>query len=231
MEFKTSELVGKCVNALNSQLRVTPLFYKVETGTQAATISSDEIRGGASFQVLSSSTERGTSVNSIVKYDLLGKIAEQTNLTRNTVAQTLKQIEKAIFSQFKENPEHFIAEASRIINEQKSTIIIDKLEYSALDGQHDIAIFAVKQNIQDFKNASKQLNKHIYDYVVTDSGIENKFVQELDNSEEVVVYAKLPRDFHIPTPVGNYNPDWAISFKEGTVKHVYFVAETTSYFM
>lgn len=141
-------------------------------------------------------------------------------------AQTLQQIEKAIFAQFKENPEHFIAEASRIIREQKSTIIIEKLEYSALDERYDIDIFTANQSRQDFKNASEQLKKHVYDYVVTDSEIEKSFVQELDNSEEVVVYAKLPRGFLIPTPVGDYNPDWAISFKEGSVRHIYFVAET-----
>ena len=226
VEFETSELVGKCVAALNTQLRVTPLFYKVETGTQIESISSDEIRGGASFQASSNKTERGSSVNSSVKYDLLGKIAEQTNLTRHTVAQTLQQIEKAIFSQFKENPEHFIAEASRIIREQKSTIIIEKLEYSALDESYDIEIFTANQSRQDLKNASEKLEKHVYDYVVTESKIEKSFVQELDNSEEVVVYAKLPRGFLIPTPVGDYNPDWAISFKEGSVRHIYFIAET-----
>ena len=221
-----SELVGKCVAALNTQLRVTPLSYKVETGTQTETISSDEIRGGGSFRAPSHKTERGSSVNSTVKYDLLGKIAEQTNLTRHTVAQTLLQIEKAIFAQFKENPEHFIAEASRIIHEQKSTIIIEKLEYSSLDERYDIDIFTANQSRQDFKNASEQLKKHVYDYVVTDSDIEKSFVQELDKSDEVVVYAKLPRGFLIPTPVGDYNPDWAISFKEGSIRHIYFVAET-----
>ena len=128
----------------------------------------------------------------------------------------------------KENPEHFIAEASRIIREQKSTIIIEKLEYSALDECYDIEIFTANQSRQDLKNASEKLEKHVYDYVVTESKIEKSFVQELDNSQEVVVYAKLPRGFLIPTPVGDYNPDWAISFKEGSVRHIYFIAETTN---
>nr|WP_239552819.1 hypothetical protein [Oceanisphaera litoralis] len=70
------------------------------------------------------------------------------------------------------------------------------------------------------------MKNHIYDYVITDSKIERDFVAELDTSTDVVVYAKLPRGFLIPTPVGDYNPDWAIAFKEGSVKHVYFIAET-----
>ena len=98
--------------------------------------------------------------------------------------------------------------------------------YSALDECYDIEIFTANQSRQDLKNASEKLEKHVYDYVVTESKIEKSFVQELDNSEEVVVYAKLPRGFLIPTPVGDYNPDWAISFKEGSVRHIYFIAET-----
>jgi len=69
-------------------------------------------------------------------------------------------------------------------------------------------------------------NKHVFDYAVTDSKVERKFVEELDISSEVVVYSKLPRGFSIPTPVGNYNPDWAIAFDKDKVKQVYFVAET-----
>ena len=73
-------------------------------------------------------------------------------------------------------------------------------------------------------------NKHIQDYVVTDgiaeNSVERKFAEDLDKAEEVCVYAKLPRTFQIPTPVGNYAPDWAIAFNEGSVKHIYFVAET-----
>ena len=215
--FDTAELINKCVSALNSQLNVTPLSYKVETGFQT---------DGKAFKATSSSIERGSSVHSSVKYDLLGKIAGQTNLTRHTIAKMLQRIEKVRFEQFKENPENFITEASRIIEEQKSTIIIEKIEYSMLDECYDIDIFTANQSRQDFKKASDQLKKHVYDYVITDSKVERNFVQEIDNSDEVVVYAKLPRGFHIPTPVGNYNPDWAISFKEGSVRHIYFVAET-----
>ncbi len=224
--FDTAELIDKCVSALDSHLRVRQLSYKVETGSQTKKISSDKIREGKAFKRTYSSIERGVSVHSSVKYDLLGKIAGQTNLTRHTIAKMLQRIKKAIFEQFKENPENFIAEASRIIEEQKSTIIIEKIEYSMLDECYDIDIFTANQSRQDFKKASDQLKKHVYDYVITDSKVERNFVQEIDNSDEVVVYAKLPRGFHIPTPVGNYNPDWAISFKEGSVRHIYFVAET-----
>ena len=225
-KFDSAELVDKCVHALNSQLRVTSFSYKVETGIQTETISSEELCKGKSFTNTLNYTEQGSSVYSSIKYDLLGKIAEQTNLTRHTVAEILQKINKAVFAQYKENPEHFIAEAARIIREQKSTTIIEKLEYSVLDKRYDIDIFTTNNNRQNFKNVSDQLKKHVYDYVVTDSNVEKNFVRDLDNSDEVVVYAKLPRGFLIPTPVGDYNPDWAISFKEGSVRNIYFVAET-----
>jgi type III restriction enzyme len=142
------------------------------------------------------------------------------------VADILRGINVAVFAQFKTNPENFITEAVRLINEQKATVIIQYLAYDPVADQFDLDIFTAGQTKQDFSKAGDKLQRHIYDYVLTDSNIEREFVKELDTCTDVVVYAKLPRGFLIPTPVGDYNPDWAISFKEGAVKHVYFVAET-----
>lgn len=168
-----------------------------------------------------------SSIHSAVRYDLIGKLAENCVLTRKTVAEILMGIEPVVFAQFKQNPEHFLAEASRLVKEQKASVIIEKLSYDPTNESYDVDIFTAEQKITDMTKAVSGVNKHIYDYVVVDSqGIERDFVTELDTSKEVVVYAKLPRGFLIPTPVGDYNPDWAISFKEGSVKHIYFIAET-----
>jgi type III restriction enzyme len=226
VEFDSEELVRKCVSALDSQLRVTPLQYTVQTGIQGDGLTDEQLKAGDGFALTGSTTERGGSVHSLVKYDLLGKIAENTEVTRKTAADILTGIQASVFGQFKENPEHFIAEASRIIAEQKATMVIERLAYDGLAERYDVDIFTANQTGQDFSKASAKLKRHVYDYVVTDSEIERKFVDELDTASEVVVYAKLPRGFLIPTPVGDYNPDWAISFKEGSVKHIYFVAET-----
>lgn len=226
VEFDSEELVRKCVSALDSQLRVTPLQYTVQTGIQGDGLTDEQLKAGDGFALTGSTTERGGSVHSLVKYDLLGKIAENTELTRKTAAEILTCIQASVFGQFKENPEHFIAEASRIIAEQKATMVIERLAYDGLAERYDVDIFTANQTGQDFSRASAKLKRHVYDYVVTDSEIERKFADELDTASEVVVYAKLPRGFLIPTPVGDYNPDWAISFKEGSVKHIYFVAET-----
>jgi type III restriction enzyme len=227
VHFDSVELVRKCVQVLDKELRVAPLQYTVQRGEQADGISYDQMRSGEGFKVRETATEySANSIHSVVKYDLVGKVSEGARLTRKTVVDILSRIEKPIFDQFKTNPEDFISKAVRMIQEQKATVIIERLSYNSISETHDIDIFTNGQSKQDFSKAGDPLKHHIYDYVITDSKIERAFVEELDTSAEVVVYAKLPSGFSIPTPVGNYNPDWAISFKEGAVKHVYFVAET-----
>ena len=227
VDFDSAELVKKAVTELDESLRVTPLQYTIQTGEQAAQVTYDGLKDGEAFVLKATETEKNVhSIHSAVKYDLIGKIAEDTLLTRRTTADILKGISVAVFAQFRTNPESFIAEAVRLINEQKATMIIEHLAYDPVEDKFNLDIFTAGQTKQDFSKAGEKLKRHIYDYVITDSGIERDFVRELDTCTEVVVYAKLPRGFLIPTPVGDYNPDWAVSFKEGMVKHVYFVAET-----
>lgn len=226
VDFDSAELVSKCVSALDSNLRVTPLQYTVQAGVQQNDLTDDQLRSGDGFEVERTTTEYGDSIYSAVKYDLVGKIAENARLTRDTAATILGQIQSAVFGQFKQNPEHFISEASRIIAEQKAAMVIERLAYDEVDERYDVDIFTANQTGQDFSRATAKLKNHVYDYAITDSDVERNFVKELDTSSEVVVYAKLPRGFLIPTPVGDYNPDWAISFRAGSVRHIYFVAET-----
>jgi len=227
VHFDSDELVAKCISTLDTELRVTPLQYTVQRGEQLGTTTYDEVKSGDAFKLVETETaNERVSAHSTVRYDLVGKIAEATQLTRATIVSMLGGVAKPVFAQFKTNPESFIAECSRFINEQKATCIIEHLSYDSIAEIHDIDIFTETQFKQDFSKAGDALKRHIYDYVVTDSKVEREFVNELDTSSDVVVYAKLPKGFFIPTPVGNYNPDWAITFKEGSVKHIYFVAET-----
>ena len=176
-----------------------------------------------SFVVRESATEKlTTSASSAVKYDLIGKLAEDTQLTRKTIATILQGINVARFGQFKTNPEDFIQKAGTLINEQKATVIVEHLAYSPIDERHSVDIFTQPKK-EDLSKGFKA-NRAIYDYVFTDSSNERTFVGELDASAEVTVYAKLPKAFQIPTPVGGYNPDWAI-VKQGD-QTLYFVRET-----
>ena len=226
VHFETDELIGKCVKAIDSELKVKVFQYTIQKGKQKTDLGYDQVKKGDGFQVEETTTDSfEESGYSSVKYDLIGKISEQTQLTRRTIAVILQGINAAKFSAYKKNPEDFIAQASRLINEQKATVIVEHLVYNPLDDTHSMDIFTREKPREDFTKAIKA-NRHIYDYVFCDSNVEREFVQELDTSTEVVVYAKLPHGFFIPTPVGNYNPDWAIAFEEDKVKHVYFIAET-----
>lgn len=204
---------------------VETLSYKLAEATQNDESTYEQVKAKEMFGKVTSKTEVvNISIQSQVTYDLIGNIANDTNLTRKTVARILQGINAAVFAQFKLNPEAFIREMSRIINEQQAKMVIQGLKYSPLDSTYpDNEIFVSNENIplQSYK-----ADRHIWDYVVTDSDNERKFVEELDGADEVVVYAKLPDRFQIPTPFGSYNPDWAIAFNKDKVRQIYFVAET-----
>ncbi|MDO6732466.1 DEAD/DEAH box helicase family protein [Marinovum sp. 2_MG-2023] len=229
VEFETEKLVQSCVTSLDKNLRNIPaLQYLVTEGTLNDGVTDEDLRSGQAFAQGRVKSELGQSAHSRVSYDVVGSISEATNLTRRTIGTILSRIEPAIFGQFNRNPEQFIAEAAHRINEQKAGAIVEQLTYSAIEDEYDSTIFTAGETGNDFKKATDKLNHHVYDYAIVDSDVERRFVKDLDTSSEVVVYSKLPRGFLIPTPVGDYNPDWAIAFKKDEVKHLYFVAETKS---
>jgi len=227
VEFDSAELIANCIRVLDKSLNVTVTQYLIEVGRQVVGLEVEQLEAGTGFKVSETKVEHSAvSAGSTVKYDLLGEIAEKTELTRRTCAAILTGVNPGTFAKFKQNPEQFITEAARLINEQKATVIVEHLAYDLLDQRYDSAIFTENQTAQDLTKAGEKLKKSVYEYVVTDSKVERSFVERLDVADEVVVYSKLPRGFFIPTPVGDYNPDWAIAFTQDTVKHVYFVAET-----
>ena len=226
VQFETTELIGKCVQTLDAELKVAPLQYVVQRGEQATETTYEALKAGEAFQLEQTQTAQlKSSVHSEVKYDLIGKLAEETKLTRATIGEILQGISPKVFALYRVNPEDFLRVACRLINEQKATVIVEHLTYSAIDESYGIDIFTQEKDRRDFSKAVKT-NLHIYDYVFTDSENERNFVKELDTGTDIEVYSKLPKSFSIPTPVGSYNPDWAIAFKQGSVKHIYFIAET-----
>jgi type III restriction enzyme len=167
-----------------------------------------------------------SAINMSVKYDLIGKIVAETGLTRNAVGTILRGIEKVTFEQFHRNPEEFIIKASNLINEQKATVIIEHITYNRLEEAYSTDIFTGPTFKGRLGVNAMQAERHLYDHIIYDSKNERTFASELDKCEDVAVYVKLPSGFYINTPVGKYNPDWAIAFHEDKVKHIYFVAET-----
>ena len=225
VSFDSEELIEKAVGAINRELEVTQLSYVVTRGEQKDNTSLDDMKHGDMMRQQESATEKlKTDIVSNVRYDLLGKISSATRLTRKTVATILSKIRPTKFDMYKANPEEFIRKVTRLILEQKATIIVEHISYNRIEGKFDSDIFTQeKHGTIDHAFEGK---KSIVDYVFTDSEGELEFVGQIDTAKEVAVYAKLPKGFHIPTPVGNYSPDWAIAFQEGEVKHIYFVAET-----
>ncbi len=228
VDFDTDELVEKSIVALNRNLTVSEITYKVETGTMKEIKSKQSLQEGIAFtKEKASSTDIVQSVvNSSVKYDLIGKIVDKTSLTRKAVVQILKGIHSLRFNQFKRNPEEFILKASNIINEQKATIIIEHITYNKLEESYDTDIFTDHTLKGRLGVNAIKTDRHLYDNLIYDSKVELEMAKNLDINQDIAVYVKLPKGFFINTPVGHYNPDWAVAFNEGKVKHIYFVAET-----
>lgn len=231
VEFDSDELIDKSVVHIDDKMFVAKLQYTVTTGQQGTDWDAEKLKSGESFIAEKSQTySLDRAQGSLVKYDLIGKIAEGTKLTRRTVTKILSGIKPMTFAMFQNNPEEFITKAIRLINEEKATMIVEQISYNQTSGTYDSTIFTAEKNT-DFSKAY-QAKKNVQDYVFADGyakdgkSVERKFAEDMDLANEVCVYAKLPKGFSIPTPVGNYSPDWAIAFNSGAVKHIFFVAET-----
>lgn len=230
VEFNSKELIEKAITFINDRLFVSELQYTATVGHQKSEMNEHEVERGDSFTGEKTKTKKlkhaGTSQ---IKYDLIGKVAEGTVLTRKTVSAILRGIRADKLYMFKNNPEEFIAKVIKLINEKKALLVVEHISYNCIDGGYDKTIFTAEKNTQSLDKAVP-VKKAIQDYVFTDGtadeSIEKKFARDLEAAEEVCVYAKLPRTFKIPTPMGNYSPDWAIAFHKGKAKHVFFIAET-----
>lgn len=228
VNFDTSDLVKKSVKAVDDLLKVTEIRIVVEGGSMENIHDKESLEAGVAMTQGNIRTIHLTeAVGKGVTYDLIGQLVSATGLTRKTIVEILKGIKPASFSMFKMNPEEFIIKTARIINDCKALAVIQCIKYEKLNDEFSTDIFT--ENALRGKlgvNAIESV-KSLYDLVVLDSmGTEKNFAESLEHEDDVVVYTKLPRGFYINTPMGKYNPDWAVAFREGSVKHVYFIAET-----
>lgn len=228
VNFDTSDLVKKSVKAVDDLLKVTEIRIVVEGGSMENIHDKESLEAGVAMTQGNIRTIHLTeAVGKGVTYDLIGQLVSATGLTRKTIVEILKGIKPATFSMFKMNPEEFIIKTARIINDCKALAVIQCIKYEKLNDEFSTDIFT--ENALRGKlgvNAIESV-KSLYDLVVLDSmGTEKNFAESLEHEDDVVVYTKLPRGFYINTPMGKYNPDWAVAFREGSVKHVYFIAET-----
>ncbi|MCI9577537.1 MAG: DEAD/DEAH box helicase family protein [Oscillibacter sp.] len=231
VDFDSEALIQKAIAHLDSTMFTAKLHYTVTTGRQGPAWTSEQLKSGGGFVMEHSQTHTLERTGSrFVKYDLVGKVAEGTRLTRRSAARILSGIEPRTFDMFKHNPEEFIAKAVRLINEQKAMLLVENIAYHPAEGAYDSTVFTAKKNT-DLSQAYRA-KRNVQDYVITDGyakdgrSIERRFAEDLDAANEVLVYAKLPKAFSIPTPMGGYSPDWAIVFRRGMTRHAFVLAET-----
>ena len=226
VNFNSQELIDKAVAKLNSHLQINKVKVRISQGSQNEGMTADQLKNESAMKSTGTTTQICDNFITVkTKYDLIGSIAKDTGLTRHTIVEILSKIEPKVFALYQYNPEEFIRRASNLINEEKATTIIDGITYNKTEERFDNEIFTINNVDGRIGDNAFEVKKHIYDFLVTDSKNEEKFARDLENGE-VTVYAKLPNGFKIPTPVGNYNPDWAIVLDNKEFKYVYFIAET-----
>lgn len=228
VSFDTSDLVKNAIKELDEKLRVTEIRIVVEGGSMDEIRDKESLEAGVAMNQGDVRTIHVTeAVGKEVTYDLIGQLVTATGLTRKTIVEILKGIKPETFSMFKMNPEEFIIKTGLIINDCKALAVIQYITYEKLNDEFSTDIFTVDALRGKLGINAIESKKSLYDLVVLDSmGVEKNFAESLERQDDVVVYTKLPRGFYINTPMGKYNPDWAVAFREGSVKHVYFVAET-----
>ena len=224
VNFNSTKLIDDSKILINAELHIAERSYEVKSGELKQT-SKQELENKEGFKQTDRTTKKlNSDIYTNTVYDIVGEIVKHTNLTRRTVVEILKAIHQEKFLLVRKNPEEFIARCSKLINEVKASLIINNIVYHKTEERHDAK--TVFTNDASALRQSETLKKHIYDYLTTDSATESRFAEALENSTNVSVYAKLPKNFFITTPIANYSPDWAIVFDKETVRHIYFVAET-----
>ena len=234
VSFDSEELIRNSIDNIEANLTVSPLVYSVRKGVQKTSLTDEDIQSKTSFKETTNSrktkVQQSSYVNS-VKYDLVGILANGTHLTRKTILRILKGLDSNKFAMFRINPEEFIAKAMEAINAEKASVIVDHITYNRLNQTFDNNIFTAQRLNYD-RNRIIRSKKSIQEYIVVDgyaqdgNSVEKNFASELETAENVRIYAKLPKGFYIPTPMGNYSPDWAIVYDKDDKREIYFIAET-----
>ena len=228
VDFDSDELIKKSAEAIDKNLTVKKILVHITSGEQEDKIDESSLKSGESMKKQKNITEKADSLLGSLKYDLVAEIAKETNLTRRTVVKILQSLRVDTFHNFKVNPESFIHGVVSLINSEKAATLINNIVYSKTDQSYDDSVFTINNFKGSLADNILEVKKHVHDYVKTDSKVERDFAKALE-AEDVLVYAKLPRGqngFQIPTPLGNYSPDWAIVFDADKYKYVYFIAET-----
>lgn len=225
VQFDSVKLIEDAKNRINKDLHISDRTYEVKEGILGNSTKEELERHDAIVLIERNTKKIGAEIlYTHTTYDIIGEMVNSTNLKRTTIVEILKKIKPNTFYLVQKNPEEFIAKCAKLINETKASLIINNIVYHKTDERFDAK--TIFTNTRETLRQSEILKKHIYDYLVTDSKIETEFAKALEESMQVSVYAKLPKEFYITTPIARYSPDWAIVFDKEKVRQIYFVAET-----
>lgn len=224
VRFDTGKLISDSANLINAQLTIADRSYEVKTGELQDGTKEEMEEGNLMVEGERQYLKLKNDLYTNTVYDIVGEIETHTSLTRRTIVSILQSIKAQKFLLLRKNPEEFIIKCSKLINEVKASLIINNIVYHKTEERHDAK--TVFTNDKSAIRKADLLKKHIYDFLTSDSKVESEFAKALENSTEVIVYAKLPKSFYVSTPVANYSPDWAIVFDKDKVRHIYFVTET-----
>jgi type III restriction enzyme len=225
VDFDSQELIQKSIRSIEKNLQIKKISVHISTGEQKEVLDEKDLKKGQSMSEVRKLTESTSSLLGSVQFDILGEITKNTHLTRTTIASILKGLSPTCFSNYRVNPEDFIAKVSDLINSEKATTLINNIRYSKIHQSYDDSIFTINHFKGSLATNVLEVTKHVHHYLKTDSTLERNFARSME-AGQVLVYAKLPSGFKIPTPLGNYNPDWAIVFDTAQFKYIYFIAET-----
>ncbi len=225
IEVDSQELQKASIEAINQFLEVSRVKVKITQATQKEELKAQDLAENSMMRNATNSYERVEHELGEARYDLVGELEQSTALTRKSIVSILSKIEPKKFELFSVNPEAFILQVAKLINQQKAKMLVDGIVYSKTGEQFSNDIFTISNFKYNLSRDTIEVEKHIYDYLKYDSEVEKGFATQMEKGQ-VVVYAKLPSNFKIPTPIGEYNPDWAIVFEKADRKEVYFIAET-----
>ena len=219
VRFDNDNLLNECAEALS----VAPFIPRARLQWNTAGMQLEQ--GGVQSRLLETGAPVSLRSDDVELPDLLTELQDRTQLTRRSIARILSNSGR--LDDFRANPQKFIETAAEAINRRKRSALVDGIKYQRSGNQSYYAqeLF-MKEELTGYLNKMLASQKSVYDYVVWDSDNEAKFAKDLENNTSVKVYAKLPRWFQVPTPLGSYNPDWAVLIEKDDNNRLYFVAET-----
>ena len=217
VDFDTEELKENCVKALRNELNVSPpklIYTKSGLTIDAAGVNTEE----GTISALDAEDEE------IALPDIVTFLQNETDLTRKTIVDILLESEK--LDQFKKNPQEFMEESLRIINHELNKLIIDGIKYTQIGDYYAQELFEEEELYGYIERNMLEVKRSVYDYIIYDSEVEKHFAERLEKDDEVELYTKLPGWFKITTPIGTYNPDWAVFLNTDNERKIYFIVET-----